>query len=290
MGTTKTSDLVIPQLLADAVQAEFAKVNLLSGSGAAVVSNTLPGNVKGGTTVTVPYFTAMGEAEDVAEGDALTPETLSQTSETATVIHSGKAIELTKWAELAAQYADPYAEAARQFVELMARRADQGLITAAFASLSSDYISDVYNSGTPVKLGYDQIADGRILWGDEQDDIALLGVHSKVYGDLLKAKTTVGAPIFTDPNGGKVLQAVGCQVKTSDKMSKSTDTPPKYTSIIVKRNALALWYQQTPSVRVGYDPLADTDVVAIHMYWVAYRYKHMLGAGSKPGVIKIITN
>lgn len=290
MGTTQTGNLVVPQVLTDTIKAEFAKVNLLNGSGAAIMSNSLPATVKGGQTVTVPYFDAMGEMEDVAEGDALTPETLTMSSETATVAHSGKAVELSYWAQLAAEYADPYAEVARQFRMLVERRVDQALIDAAFASLSSAYINDVYtDSGSTTKLGYDQIVDSRMKWGDEQNDIALLGVHSKVLGDLLKVKNTVGNPIFTDAVDGGMPSVIGIPVKTSDKMSKSADSPPKYTSIIVKRNALAFWFQAEPRVRLGFDPLADTDVVAIHMYWVAYRYKHMRGAGSKPGVVKIIT-
>jgi len=291
MGTTLSTDLVVPEILTEAIQAEFAGMRLLAGTGAAVISGTLPANIKGGKTVTVPYFNALGEMEDIdTEGDALTPEVLSMSEETAVTRHSGKAVELTMWAQLAAQYADPYAEVARQFRELVERRVDKALLDAAMASLPSDYIHDVYNSGSPVTLGYDQMVDARLKWGDEQNDIVLLGTHSKVYGDLLKFKDTTNRPLLTDPADGSVTRFAGVPVTVSDKNAKSTDTPPKYTSIIAKRAALAFWYQGTPRVRVGFDPLADTDVVAIHMYWAAHRYKRIRGAGTKPGIVKIVTN
>lgn len=290
MATTTRPDLIVPEILTEAIQAAFAGMPILLGSGAASISATLPGSVRGGDTIKVPYFNTLGEMEDIAnEGDALTPEKISMTSETATVMHSGKAVELTYWSQLAAEYADPYAEVARQFREITERRVDKALMDAAFASLPSDYIHDVYNSGTPVKLGYDRIVDARLKWGDEQDGIVLLGTHSKVYGDLLKEKDGESKPLMTFANDAQIARAAGIPVKVSDKNAVSSDSPPKYTSIVAKRGALAFWYQGAPRVRVGFDPLADTDVIAIHMYFVAYRYKRIQG-GSKPGIVKIITN
>ena len=56
------------------------------------------------------------ELEDIGgEADALTPKTLSMSKEQATVVHSGIAFETSTWAQIAAAYADPYAEAARRY-------------------------------------------------------------------------------------------------------------------------------------------------------------------------------
>lgn len=290
MGTTLSTDLVVPEILSEAIQAEFAGMQLLLGSGAAVVSSTLPGGVKGGKTIAVPYFDALGDMEDVPEGDALTPETLTMSEETAVVVHSGKAVELSYWAQLASEFANPYAEVARQFKELVLRRVDRALLDAAFVGLPAAYILDLYNNSVPVTLDYNVLVDARLKWGDEQNDIALLGVHSKVYGDLLKSKDTQGHPLLTTPLDSNIPKVAGIPVKVSDKNSKSSDTPPKYTSIIAKRASLAFWYQSEPRILLAQDPLADTNLIAIHMYWVAHRYKRIRGAGTGPGVVKIITN
>ena len=63
----------------------------------------------------VPDRIDRAELDDLAEGNALTPVKLSETSETATVTHSGKAGEITNWAQMTAMYADPYAEYAKLY-------------------------------------------------------------------------------------------------------------------------------------------------------------------------------
>jgi hypothetical protein len=77
------------------------------------------------------------------------------TAETATVRRAGKAVEMTTWAELSAQYADPYAELARQLVEGAIRKFDAALIGAANATGSGQTTVD-RSTGT---ITYDAIVD-----------------------------------------------------------------------------------------------------------------------------------
>lgn len=289
-GTTKRSDVVIPEILVEAIQGEFKGRNLLFGTGAAVVSGTLPTDKKGGDTVTVPYFGTLGEMEDIAnEGDALTPEKISMSSETATVKHSGKAFERTEWMRLS-EAGDAYAEAARQFAILAQRRGDKALIDTAAAGLPSEYVVDVTAVGAGT-LDYDKMVDATGPWGDEQDRIVLLGIHSKVRRDLLKLKDSTGRPLFVLPTvDNDVERFMGIPVVVSDKCKK-TDVGGgvyNYESFIVKQAAMAFWYQEEPRVLTGNDILADTDIVAIHMYWAAHRYLRVRGS-THPGVVKIVT-
>jgi len=131
MSTALRSDLVIPEILADAIRTGFTGMAVMAGSPCAIMNGTLPNSVKGGDTVKVPYFGNLGEMDDLAnEGDALTPVKLTMSSELAPVLHSGKAFEISDWALMAASYADPYGEAAKQIVEAAVRRADLALIKA----------------------------------------------------------------------------------------------------------------------------------------------------------------
>lgn len=291
MGFTKRSDLIIPQLLVEAIQGEFAGKRLLYGTGAVVTSDTLPGDKRGGDTVTVPYFGTLGEADDIAtEGDALTPEGINETSETATVVHSGKAFETTEWARMAAN-SDPYVEAARQLRIIMERRFDKALIDVATASLPGSYVNDV--TGTPgQQLTYDVVADSTGLWGDQQENIVLIGVHSKVYRDLLKLKDSTGRNLLTmpsyGPEGFKPASIYGVPVIVSDKCKVVAGSPNKYETLLIKSDALALWMAEAPKVKVGDDILADTNLIATHFYFAPYRYKRVRGS-THPGVIKIVT-
>lgn len=291
MAFTKRSDLIIPQILLEAIQGEFEGAQALYGTGAVIVDNSLPGNYRGGDTVTVPYFGIIGDAEDIVnEGDALTPEAISQDSETATVIHTGKAFATTVWARMAAA-TDPYPEAARQIRMVLERRWDKAAIDVATASLDSSYVNDVSAVGSGL-ITYDAMIDSRTKWGDQQEQILLMIVHSKVFGDMMKLKDSTGRPLLTfenmGPEGFTPAKFAGIPVKVSDKCKVIAGSPTKYESIILKRGAIAIWWNGSPYVGTDTDILAHVDVIATHHYFAAHRYRRTPGS-TKPGVVKIIT-
>ena len=288
MPVTVRSNLIIPEILQEAVRGEFAGVVALLNSGAAAVSPTLPESARGGDVLKVPYFGTIGEYEDVAEATPLTPANLVMSTDTATVQHSGKAIEITQWAQLAAAYADPYAELARQLRVGFERRMDRALIDAAN---TTNLVHDVYSATTPRTLNWDVMVDARLRFGDEQEDIALLVVHSKVLGDLLKLKDNDGRPLLVNDLQAqdRIARFAGVPVKVSDRLAPEPVNPPKYTSLLIKRNALALWYNGSPEVQADRDILRDTQVAAVHVYWIAHRYSRMPGS-TRTGVVKITHN
>jgi len=288
MPITVRSNLIVPEILQEAVRGEFVGVTALLNSGAAAVSATLPEPARGGDVLKVPYFGTIGEYEDVAEAVALTPANIVMTSETATVQHSGKAIEITQWAQIAAAYADPYAELARQLRVGFERRMDRALIDAAN---TTDLVHDVYSATTPRTLNWDVVVDARLRFGDEQEDLALLVVHSKVLGDLLKLKDGDGRPLLVNDLQAedRVARFAGVPVKVSDRLAPESTNPPRYTSLLLKRNALALWYNGSPEVQADRDILRDTQVAAVHVYWIAHRYSRMPGS-TRTGVVKITHN
>jgi hypothetical protein len=287
MATTKRSDLVIvSEVLQEAVAGQLAGMRVFAGSPAAVINASLPDTARGGDTVKIPYFGALTEMDDLAaEGDALSPVVISQTSESATVRHAGKAFEISEWAQLAADpRSDPYTEASRQLRELIERRVDKALIDVAIAA-DAPMTVDVYNASVPVKINYDLYLDGRKLWGDEQDGIAMMVVHSKVLFDMYGLKDTTGRPLLIDSMAdGGMPRFLGVPVMVSDRLTASSDSPAKYTSLILKRRALAFWYNATPSVDSDKDILADTRVTAVHMYFAAHRYSRLPGS-TKSGVV-----
>lgn len=285
MAFTSRADLIIPEILAEAIKSAFTGRVALSGTPAAILNMTMP-STRGGDKVKVPYFGNIGEFDDVAaEGNALTPAKLTMDSEEATVVHAGKAIEITEWAKMAAQYADPYAEMARQVVEGAFRRFDKALIDAAGASLAAaGMVKDVSAAaGAAANLTYDTMIDAKMLWGDEQEDIALLAAHSAVGGHLLKIKDNTGRPILAMPEEGKLGNFAGTPLKFSDRLAPVDGV---YTSMILKKSSLVLWANGTPKVMTDTDILADSEIAAVHIYFVAHRYKQMPGS-TKGGVAHI---
>ena len=160
-------DMVVREVLADAVQAAFGKtVDALWGSGAAVMNSTFPGGADSvGTTVKVPYFESIGEWEEVEDETAFTPVKLTMSDETAVVRRIGKAFKITDWEKWAAA-GDPYEEASKQSLAGFVGKVDRMLIEAARAPLPSMTL-DVYNAATPKTLNGDIVIDARALFADQ---------------------------------------------------------------------------------------------------------------------------
>jgi hypothetical protein len=288
MPVTTRSNLFIPEVLADAVRGAWPDRIALLGTDAVVESSTLPDAARGGDTVKVPYFGILGDFDDVAEGAALTPATLSMSSEQASVVRSGKAFEITNWAQFAALYADPYAEATRQVLEGARRRFDAALVTAANnTSYGGTNTVDV-SGGTPGTISYDAIVDALAKFGDASPDVAAVVMHSKVFFDAMKLKDNNGQPLFVAPTQGGRPSILGLPIILSDRAPVISGTPTKYVTTFVRRGALALWYNGAPSVKSDEDVLADTTIAAVHIYYVAHRYSRLPG-DTKPVAVRLIT-
>jgi len=80
----------------------------------------------------------------------------------------------------------------------------------------------------------------------------------------------------------------GIPVKVSDRNTVVTGTPNTYETLLMKKGALAFWYNGQPTVEMDRDILADTDIAALHIYWVAHLYRRSVG-GTKPGAVKLVT-
>lgn len=277
---TKTSDLVVPEVLADAIAGGFSGMAVLAGSGAAVINDSLPGNAKEGASVIVPYFSSIGELEDVSEGEALTPAKLESTGEEAIVGRAGKLINMTELARIAGA-GDPYEEAKRQILEATRRYVDAKLIAAAATtSLSHDITSAAEKT-----ISWDAVVDAKLKWGDEQDDVALMVVHSKIWGDMNKLKDSNGKPLAVTVNEGNLKFFHGTPVVVSDRLPVQS---ANYTSLILKRGSVVWWYKAQPSVDTDKDISRDMHQLAVNVYGVAHAYKRMPGL-SKAGVVKLVT-
>jgi hypothetical protein len=289
MGFAKKGDVIVPELLADALPGAFAGMTVMRKTGAAIIQMDMPaGRAQLGDQIKIPYFANIGELQDLtADGDALTPVGGAGAQELATVQHSGKAVEASVWAQLSG-VEDPYAEMARQVAVATERRIDKALIDAAIASHSSLLTVDVYNAGTPRTIDFDLVVDGKMKWGDEQEDIAAMVVHSKVKGDMYKLKDSTGRPLFVDGVQGEIDRFCGIPVMVSDRLAASSDSPPKYTTLLLKKGSLVFWLGEY-DVLSDKDILAHTDVAAYHIYWAVHRYNRHPN-GTKSGVVRMYHN
>lgn len=157
MPQTKLANLVNPQVMADMVSAKLPKK--IKFSPLARIDSTLVG--RPGDTITVPKYSYIGPAEDVAEGVAMGTTVLTASTTTAKVKKAGKAVELTDESVLSG-YGDPMGTAINQLAMSIADKVDNDSYDALMgASLQ-------YN-GTASEISYDGVVGANALFEDESD-------------------------------------------------------------------------------------------------------------------------
>ena len=91
----------------------------------AVLDYTLQG--RPGSTITLPSYAYIGDAEDVAEGDDIPIAKLTQCSVEATIKKAGKGVQLTDESILSG-YGDPVGEAIDQLGLSIASKTDNDVV------------------------------------------------------------------------------------------------------------------------------------------------------------------
>ena len=137
MAVTKLENLVNPEVIADTITAELDKA--IRFTPVAVVDKTLEGQA--GNTISVPKYSYIGDATDVAEGAEIATTRLTATTTQATVKKAAKAVEITDEAMLSGT-GSPIDEATRQITMSIGAKVDNDILSA----LKSD--SDVSVVGT----------------------------------------------------------------------------------------------------------------------------------------------
>ena len=284
MGKTTKSNVIIPELFAEAITTSLAGLTCLSGTRAAVIDKSLTSKVVG-ENISVPYFGTLGEFEELNDGAAITPSQLTSSKETSTVKRYGLAFDMTRWARLAGT-GKPYEVASMMVVDHMQRKIDGILIDTAKDSLPNGMKLDISaETGDEAKLSYDALVQARQKFGDEQNEGLTLFMHSKAFGDLCLLKDSSGRPIFADVANGALSKAFGMNVVVSDRIT--ADGSSNYTSLICKPASLVAWLNGDITPFVEHSGLTDSDTVSLNFYMVGHRYKNLPGK-SKGGVVAII--
>ena len=125
MALTKLQQMINPEVLADMLSAELPEA--IRFTGVAPIDYTLQGQP--GDTITYPVFKYIGDAKDVAEGEAIDFELLETDSENFTVKKVGKGVKFSDEAVLSG-YGDPVGEGVRQIAMAVASKIDNDILEA----------------------------------------------------------------------------------------------------------------------------------------------------------------
>ena len=246
-NATKIADLINPQVLADMISAELP--NAIVFAPLADVGRTLVG--RAGNTLTMPRYSYIGDASDVAEGEDIPIAKLTTSEVEVTIKKVGKGVELTDEAILNG-YGDNVGEAKNQIKMAIANKVDNDLVAALReASLTH-----------PATMSVAGMIAARAKFGEKVNQPAVLVINSENY-------VKIAQDILSIENTDKVLMegVVGkvgtLQVAISDKLSATE-------GFIVAKGALGLELKRDVMVETDRDIIAKTNVITGDEHYVAY--------------------
>lgn len=244
--TTKLSDLINPQVMADMISAKIA--NKIVVAPFAKIDNTLVGVP--GNTVTVPQYAYIGDAADIAEGVAAETVKLTASTTTVTVKKAMKAVELTDEAVLSG-YGNPVGETNNQLAQSIASKVDNDAMTALQgAQLTYD--------GSAAAIKYSGIVDAIDLFEEEVNSEKVIFVHPKQVTQLRKDADFISADkykagvILT----GEIGMIANCRVVPSKKVPV----------VKVGETGSQIDCYACPIVKLNNDAETEDDAAAITIY------------------------
>ena len=206
--TLVNGDVFDPEVVSDMINAKVAKKAVMTGY--IKVDNTLEGNA--GSTVTIPKWGYIGEAEDYAEGEPIDTSKMAFTTAEYGIKKIGKGVRLTDEAQLSG-YGKPMATATNQIAMAINEKLDNDRVAVLYDSKN---VCD----GTATVIKYASVVDGVDMFAEEETNKKVILVHSKQMTQLRKdpeflAADKIGAELLTS---GAVGRIAGVDVVISNKV------------------------------------------------------------------------
>jgi N4-gp56 family major capsid protein len=216
MASTKLSDIINPQVMANMIEAKITAQCKITPY--AHVNTDLQGVP--GDTLTVPSWNYIGDAADFdpenAAGDEIETTKLTAGSTTFTVKCAAKAVSILQTA-INSGLGNPVAQANLQLAKSIIGKIDNDVLAAAYTATT---VHDAAAS-----IGYAGIVDAISKFQDEEDGIdKVMFIHPNQEATLLKDADFISADKFTAgvALNGAIGKIAGCWIKKSLKVKTET--------------------------------------------------------------------
>ena len=240
MATTQFSNMINPEVMAEMISAKVAKKVAVTPF--AKVDTTLQGQA--GNTITIPVFSYIGDAANVAEGASIGASALTTTHKQFTIKKIAKGVDITDEAILSG-YGDPVGEANRQLIMAIAQKIDQDAIDALDGA--AKYMSSGY------KISYAGIVDAIDLFEEEYNSEKVIFVHPKQVSQLRKDADFTSADKYVNGNyiamNGEIGKIANCRVVVSKRVKENAENTT-YINPIVKISYDSETEQDTPALTI----------------------------------------
>jgi len=249
-ATTKLEDVFDPEVLTAMISAQLD--NAIRFSPLAVVDDTLVG--RPGSTLTVPAWKYIGDAEDVLEGEEIEVAKLEHSKEEFTIKKAGKGVELTDESVLSG-YGDPEGEASQQLLMSIANKIDNDSLSAL---QTGKLVSNTEN------VNVDAIDKAQSVFNDEDQETMVLFAHpkdaAKLRADAAQQWTRgseLGDQILVSGVFGEIL---GAQVVRSRKLKEGI-------MLLVKPGAFGILRKRTAMVERDRDIKRKTTLATADQHY-----------------------
>jgi len=200
MALTKLENLIDPEVMAPMISAKLEKA--IKVTPFAKIDNTLQG--RPGSTITVPKYAYIGDAEDVAEGVEAGTTVLTTSTASYKVKKAMKAVTLTDEAVLSA-YGNPVGETNSQLGMAIASKVDNDVMDALLtATLIKDQSTDT--------ISYNGIVDAIDLFQEEDNVEKVMFIAPQQATELRKdsnfiSREKYGNQVMIDGEIGMIANA-----------------------------------------------------------------------------------
>ncbi|HCY7825512.1 TPA: N4-gp56 family major capsid protein [Staphylococcus aureus] len=254
-GLTKTSDQIIPEVLAPMMQAQLEKK--LRFASFAEVDSTLQGQP--GDTLTFPAFVYSGDAQVVAEGEKIPTDILETKKREAKIRKIAKGTSITDEALLSG-YGDPQGEQVRQHGLAHANKVDNDVLEAlmgAKLTVNAD-ITKLNDLQSAIDKFNDEDLEPMVLFVNPLDAGKLRGDASTNF----TRATELGDDIIVK---GAFGEALGAIIVRTNKLEAGT-------AILAKKGAVKLILKRDFFLEVARDASTKTTALYSDKHYVAYLY------------------
>ena len=251
MTMTKLDKMINPEVLASMIDGELEYA--IKFAPLATVDNTLVG--RPGNTVSLPAYKMIGEAVDVAEGEAIPVEALATEMENVTVKKAGKGVRITDEAILSG-YGDPLGQASKQLAKAIAAKVDTDVMACLEGigeemtinkALSAEVVSEAL-----VKFGEDLEGQKVLLVSPAQ-------LHTLKQDPTWLSVQELGKEALAE---GAIGQIHGCDVVISNRI---TDT-----NFIVKPGAVAIYLKRETSLETERIPSIRATELTVDKHYTVH--------------------
>lgn len=237
MAVTKIENLIDAEVMADAISGKIE--HAIRVTPFAKVDTTLEGK-NAGDTITVPRFSYIGDAEDVAEGVECGTVQLTADTTQATVKKAMKAVTLTDEAILSG-FGDPVGETNAQLAKAIAAKVDADAMDALQdAQLKHD---------AGAKISYAGIVDAIDKFAEEFNSNKVMFVNPAQVGALRKDSQFLSADKIAESVmvSGAIGKIANCEIVPSRRVP---ELDGKFVCPIVKLNEEAETEDESPALTI----------------------------------------